>query len=428
VITLKEAVLTVAGKRQPDIMFLRSYIAGTYPVITRALRLVDAEYTAVRHHKGYNLVKRDNKKLGFVYYVRYWHEGRTLPTKWCTHTNDLEKAQRFAEENREALIEAYLKRRTGGMVRFFSSFFDSASTEYLSECKRNGELSERRRKLYHSVLVTKFLPFLAEKRIETFEKITVSVLDDFQDYLLAKGLKAQTVNDDMIAVEKAFRYLLRKGKIKENPCMLLPPVPERQEDKKTHGCYDIAGLFGIFNRRWKNKMSYLLNMIIYTTDMRNIEIKRFRKRDVITVSGCHFIDLKDSKTKNGIRRVPLHERVYRKVMDYAKDLDNSTSVFGSVSNTRFRTAYRDLGQMLGFGKEYLKEKNITFYSGRHFWKTLMNAEGLGEDVEEVFMGHKVRADVSKLYNHRDARGTRRLVKKAKEVFAILDRTLFRRNK
>jgi integrase len=428
VTTLKEAVLTAAGKQQPDIMFLRSYIAGTYPVTMKALRLVDAEYTTVRRHKGYNLVKRDNKKLGFVYYVRYWYEGRMIPTKWCTHTNDLEKAQRFAEENRERLIAEYLKRRTGGMIRFFSSFFDSRSTEYLRERERNGEISEGRRKRYYSILVTRFLPFLAEKRIETFERITVSVLDDFQDHLLSQGLKAQTVNDDMIAIQKAFRYLLRKGRIKENPCKLLPPVPERREDKRTHGCYEIARLSGVFNRRWKNKLSYLLNMVIYTTDMRNSEIRRFSKRDIITVGGCHFIDLKESKTNNGVRWVPLHERVYRQVMAYAGGLDNSTPVFGAVSNERFQTAYQDLGKILGFDAAYLKEKFITFYSGRHFWKTLMNAEGLGEDVEEVFMGHKVRADVSKLYNHRDAQGTRRLVKKAKQVFAILDRTLFCRKR
>ena len=210
--------------------------------------------------------------------------------------------------------------------------------------------------------------------------------------------------------------------------MLLPPVLERQEDKKTHGCYEIAKLKGVFNRHWKDKQSLLLNMMIYSTDMRNCEIKGFSKADIITVSGCHFIDLKDSKTENGIRWVPLHERVYRKVMAHAKGLPETAPIFGKGSSNRFQRAYHDMGNILGFDKEYLKKRYITFYSGRHFWKTLMNAEGLGEDVEEFFMGHKVRADVSKLYNHRDAQGTQRLVKKAREVFAILDKTLFYRRK
>jgi hypothetical protein len=67
---------------------------------------------------------------------------------------------------------------------------------------------------------------------------------------------------------------------------------------------------------------------------------------------------------------------------------------------------------------------ISFYSGRHFWKTMMNAEGLGGDAEEVFMGHKVSADVSRRYNHRDKQGETLVVKTAGRIFSILDRVLF----
>jgi hypothetical protein len=71
-------------------------------------------------------------------------------------------------------------------------------------------------------------------------------------------------------------------------------------------------------------------------------------------------------------------------------------------------------------KEELKKQNISFYSGRHFWKTLMNSGGLGDDIEEFFMGHKV----SKNYNHKDKQGREKLLEKAKEAFAILDKKLF----
>jgi len=40
------------------------------------------------------------------------------------------------------------------------------------------------------------------------------------------------------------------------------------------------------------------------------------------------------------------------------------------------------------------------------------------------MGHKVSANVAKLYNHRDKVGQERIAKKAKQVFSILDRCLF----
>jgi len=54
----------------------------------------------------------------------------------------------------------------------------------------------------------------------------------------------------------------------------------------------------------------------------------------------------------------------------------------------------------------------------------MSREGLGEDAEEVFMGHRVSADVAKSYNRKDKWGDQKKVEKAREVFAVLDRCLF----
>jgi hypothetical protein len=39
------------------------------------------------------------------------------------------------------------------------------------------------------------------------------------------------------------------------------------------------------------------------------------------------------------------------------------------------------------------------------------------------MGHKVTGDVAKLYNHRDKRGWELMVKKAEQVFTILDKSI-----
>ncbi|MDR1390721.1 MAG: tyrosine-type recombinase/integrase [Treponema sp.] len=420
--TLQDAFAAVAGEQLYTV--LRSRIADECPAAFNAMRLIDFEYTARKAPRGYNLVKRDHKKLGFVYYVRYYHEGRMLASKWCAHTNIIEKARKFAEQNRNELVTSYLRRCEGGAVRFFKKYYAAGSVEYRSESARSGELSEGRRKRYLSVMVNKFIPLLKKRRVKSFDQITVPLLDDFQDILLAEGLKPQSINDNMTAVNKAFNYLLRKGRVKENPCLRLPAVPKREGDRTTHGCYELDRLKGVFERRWKDKKSQLLNMLVYTTDMRNCEIKRFSKNDILEIEGVHFISVKRSKTKNGVRLVPLHETVYNRVRAYAKPMEEDEAIF-NFSAYRFARAYRDLGNLLNADDVFLKDHNITFYSGRHFWKTLMNAEGLGEDVEEVFMGHRVRGDVSKLYNHRDMLGKKRLVRKAREVFKILDRRIFK---
>ena len=127
---------------------------------------------------------------------------------------------------------------------------------------------------------------------------------------------------------------------------------------------------------------------------------------------------------NGVRLVPLHNSVYAKIMDFANGIDSSTKIFGRITNDSFTKAPRELAKELGVSEEYRIEHNISFYSGRHYWKTLMNAGGLGEDAEEVFMGHRVTNNVAKLYNHRDKQGQELLVQKAKEIFRILDTKLF----
>jgi hypothetical protein len=54
----------------------------------------------------------------------------------------------------------------------------------------------------------------------------------------------------------------------------------------------------------------------------------------------------------------------------------------------------------------------------------MNREGLGEDAEELFMGHKVSNDVAKRYNHKDKQGKELMLVKTRKVFAILDSYIF----
>jgi integrase len=123
--------------------------------------------------------------------------------------------------------------------------------------------------------------------------------------------------------------------------------------------------------------------------------------------------------------------VYRTLVEHIKQSDKKDDDFvfkenhiKHVQTSVWHNAYVEMGRLLKYDEEKLKAENITFYSGRHFWKTLMNSEELG-DVEEVFMGHKVTDDVAKRYNHRDKQGKEKIIKKAKQIFTILDKWLFK---
>ena len=396
---------------------MRSYIESEFPTVTKALKLLDSQNGF--RNKGFNLVKRDSKKHGYLYYVRYPHNGKYLPSKWNTGTNNKIEAERYAKENKDRLIKKYVERHDKKIYETFEKYFDSP--EFLLEEKRTQAITERVRREYNGVIKNKFVPFLKEKNINVFEKINIHTMSEFQDWMLIKGLKPQSINNMMKAVKRVMAYLFRNNIIKENPG--IESLPVRQGDLKPRGCYEMEKIKGVFNKKWDSDRSHLLCMIIYTTGMRNTEIKKIKKEDLILIDETNFINIKESKTENGIRIVPLHENVYKKIIDYSENKKDKETIFNIHDNDVFRDANFELAKKIN-SFEQMKRENITFYSGRHFFKTMLNAEGLGVDIEEIFMGHKVSGDVAKLYNHRDKQGQIKLLKKAKEMISIIDKCIF----
>jgi integrase len=409
------------------------------PDLFAALRSMDlkviAHSNAQKNPKRYNLVKRASKKYGFLYYVRYINKGRLIPSKWNTHTNILQEAEEFAQSNRDRIINEYYEKRTtknaeNELYSILDAYYKKDSSYLEKDRNRNRIIGEKTRSVYHHFITKKFIPFLQEHTIKTFSKVDPPSIANFQDYLLSTGMKPQSINRYLSSVNCVFNHLLIKGIIRENPFDRVKALKMGDKSTEVRGCHEIDKMKGVFKEQWDDDLSYLLCLLIYATGIRNSEIEKIKVKDLIEFDGIQFVDIKESKSKNGIRIVPLHDFVYGKIRGYIKqagkrDEDYIFSAHGGPNqSTVYSQANSLLGKKLGFSENDLEEQSITFYSGRHFWKTLMNGQGLGENIEEFFMGHKVSGDVSKNYNHKDKQGREKLIEKAKEVFAILDKKLF----
>ena len=251
------------------------------------------------------MVKRDSKKHGFIYYARFSHNGKMLPTKFNTRTNNLLQAEQYAKENKQRLIEQYLARQDGRMFRFLESFFDD-NTDNPDVLRLSGIV----RNNYKERIVNKFIPYLKSEKIASFDQIKPKTLINYQDKLLSgevrllaesggkkteiKRLNPQTVNSDMKPVKKIFSHLARKGIIPENIAERVKCLTVYEEDKNARGCYELEKLKGVFNKKWKNEISCILCMLIYTTEMRNSEIRRIKLEDIQSMDGCKFISEKKS--------------------------------------------------------------------------------------------------------------------------------------
>ena len=418
---------------------LKSKLWELYPQAMKAIQEYSANYPDVWEPKKYYLNKIKNKKLGFVYYVRYVENNTVIPSHWTTKTNDIDVAHKYAIENKEKLLNRYynrtkIKKPYGELYTILKNYY-TENSEYLKiDIKRGKSIGHRMRITYHNFITKQFIPFLKKNKIQTFNEIDTPLLARLQNYLLngtdtKPGIKPQTIKIYLLTISNIFNHLVLEGYLKINPYKNLVHIKIRNE--KPRGCYEITLLKGVFNKIWKNPFSYILCLIIYTTGMRNIEIERLRVSDIILMNNIHFINIPISKTKNGIRIIPLHEFTYKKITSYIRKTKKKENDYifrfpnkNKLGSIVFNQANSDLAEYTHYSEERLNNENITFYSGRHYWKTLMNSEKLG-DIEEYFMGHRVSNDVSKRYNHKDKQGKIKLIEKSKRVIQILDKHIFK---
>jgi integrase len=405
-----------------------------YPNQLRILYEYNKKFKDPRRGKGYNLAKVPNKKMGFVYYARYIVDGKLVPSRWCTHTSDPAAAARWAIENKNRLLKNYYERRiikkpTIELYTVFKNFYKDNSIYLTTLAKRKQAICERARCNRYNFIIHTFLPYLRKNRIRYFTEIDTPFLVRFQNYLLNnQSLMPQTVNIYTSHIKVIFDYLLLEGYTQNNPCNNMTRLSVLEQHPP--GCYDIGEIKGVFNKKWNSDLYYMLCLLIYTTNMRNSEIERIRLTDIIQIDKYHFIDIKESKTKNGIRIVPLHNFVYNRLTDFINKMNKKDNdyIFTSrgkhLGGSIYQNATLELAQHLGWSVDMVKKENIKFYSGRHFWKTLMNSENLG-DIEEYLMGHKVNSDIANRYNHRDKHGKDKLYDKIDKLFGILDKYVFK---
>ena len=376
----------------------------------------------------YSIVARNGKK-GKIYYVRYFMNNRMIPSQWSTGTADYGEAELFARENREKILKKYIDRKEGkDLYNVLDNYYKNTSPYLVIDAARGRKINETSRQILHGFIVNSFIPFLRENRIKYFSEIKPVIMSRFQNYLLMeKKLLPQSINRQISGIKAIFSHLYMTGVIENNLIKDISPL--RSMHNKIRGCYSMDDLAGIFKNQWEDKKSYLLCSLIYSAGLRNSEIQNLKANDIIARDDIHFLNISKSKTCSGIRIIPVHSKIKKTLEEWITDNHLSCDDYLFIRNTRQRIfiaakkANIFMGSLLGKSRSDLEKENITFYSGRHFYKTMLNQYNLG-DVEELFMGHKVNKKVSERYNHKDKRSEKELLKEAKKAIEIIDKTLF----
>ena len=376
----------------------------------------------------YSIIARYGKK-GKTFYVRYFNGSKMIPSQWSTSTADFREAQLFARANKERILARYFSRKEGKTLYTVLRSYYSKGSPYLAiDAARGRKLSETSTQILHGFVVNTFIPFLRSNGIREFGEIGPVLMCRFQNYLLIeKRLLPQSINRQIGGIKAIFSHLFMTGVVERN--IIKDIVPLRAINSKIRGCYSLEDLSGIFKYIWEDRQSYLLCSLIYSTGLRNGEIQNLRANDIIAKEDLHFLNIAKSKTSNGIRIIPLHAKVHKTLDEWIREkrLSGDDYLFVAGSGRRLYKAAKKahilMASILGKDPGELERENITFYSGRHFYKTMLNLYNLG-DIEELFMGHKVSKKVSERYNHKDKRGEKALLNEARKAIEAIDKTLF----
>jgi len=384
--------------------------------------------------RTYYLVKRPAKKCGFIYQVKYidGETGKALPTKYSTGTNDLETAIRFAESNRETLLENY---RGRAELSTLENYFREGS-KYLELEKMDGRklspLVAGQRRMF---MVNHVIPFFQGEKVRYLSQITPIHVKQLKSNLSKKGLAPGTVNMNLHSLKRCLVLFRDMGKTSVDFSGVSFTVRGAKKVEKPRNIYPVETLKGIFSRVWKTPFHKLLCMLIYFTNMRNSEIRRIRFDDMKKTDGVWFLNVRGTKSRNAVRKVPIHPKLYDALESHIKEngLTNDKPIFAWVYPSLFRKSATEMGSMLGFTKSELVEKGICYYSGRHTYKTILtlgNATGIADlsvDFAEMFMGHSGSANLKEQgideyeYKHinADTIGNTTLADKGGEVLKIL---------
>jgi len=387
-----------------------------------------------------------------------------IPTKKSTDTDNETEAKSFAIENRDAIIREYKERKEirkernsgSGFYKMLWDYYQEGS-KYLQDDTANGgrALTPDQRQKYTGFLDTYLIPYLRQKNVSSVKDITRSIYSEFKTYLqmeavspkTGKKLTTFTINTLLSGFVRILKYHERKGVITQLPYGMkdahIKKTKEDRAKRKTPGILPDNYLAGILDDKMffggnpnepPDMLLFMLSAIGLTCGMRNSEIGKLKRNDIkyIKSENAYYLSVFNSKTdffnsgNDEYRKIPLHPFIVgmlkghiqsRKIEkgDFlffeepkSKDKIYGKAVMELYRRIKVRETLQETGNLIEAlqatnDKELereMKEKNITFYSLRHTFQTLLATKYKDQLLLiDYFMGHKPQQKMLGNYLH-----------------------------
>lgn len=272
------------------------------------------------------------------------------------------------------------------LCEFLVNFWTPEKSEYIQNKRAHKKtIGDYHCKEMRGMVNRYWLPFFGEDF--TVGELTEQYLEDFlQELANFRHLKGATINHARTCGATGLKWLKNKGIIHSN--LMANVEAFSKSDATPRGIPDEKEIKALYELDWNNEVMYLAFNLSAFSGLRPGEISGLQVRDIdsdkylITIRhSWHRTGFLKSTKTNLIRKVPVAHNIILRLLVQAQrcpGANEETFVFWSKANDYkpFLPQYYDDGffealHKIGVSEKERKERNIDFYSLRHFCATYL---------------------------------------------------------
>ena len=299
------------------------------------------------------------------------------------------------------------------LCEFLQNFWTPEKSEYIKNKRaHNKPIGDYHCKEMFNMVDRYWKPFFGEEF--TVGQLTEQYLEDFlQELANFRHLKGATINHARTCGATGLKWLKNKGLIHSNPMANVEAFSK--SDSVARGIPSEREIKELYELTWDSEVMYLAFNLSAFSGLRPGEISGLQVRDIDSETDLLTIRhswhrtgfLKSTKT-NLIRKVPVAHNIIIRLLAQAqlcpKFGDESFVCWSNVMIDKpYLPQYYDDGffealHKIGVSEEERRERNIDFYSLRHFCATYLANMTDMRNVQAV-LGHSTPAMTSHYANH-----------------------------
>ena len=241
--------------------------------------------------------------------------------------------------------------------------------------------------------ITELAKFLKNPPIT---RVTASDITRYQEYLAEKGNSVRTIDNKISTVRSLYNFAKKQGYTRqENPAENRALLTKKQRLKGGYAIFEKEEITAFFQSEFfkeqKDKDPDYTTAVILGlfTGCRIGEITNIRKDQFkISEQGTNYLVIRDSKTLAGIREIPIHPSVYKRIEPF----------IGSKTDKIFKYVERDgKGTGNAVGKKFVRNlesakitrEKLVFHSLRKFVNNELMKNKVSLEHRCQLIGHEL---------------------------------------